>query len=64
MSSMESAPASIPATNAVTSNPAFAEVPRQPQPPAGQLAQACGGGQHYRGDEPGGRHEIGVIEGR
>lgn len=64
MSSMESAPAIIPATRAGTSRCALAGSCRalDREVVGGQLGQACLLGQCYRRHQTGGRHQVRVIE--
>jgi len=65
MSAIESAPATIPATNAETFNPS--RVPgatRNAQPSISQRPQPGPLRQSQRRDQPGTRHQIRVVEDR
>ena len=65
MSSMLSAPATIPATSEATFSPAFAPLSvGTAQLLLGQLLEPRGPGQRQDRDQPGRRHEIRIIEHR
>ena len=65
MSSMLSAPATIPATSEVTFNPAFAPLSvGTVRCCLGQFTESSGPGQREDRDQPGRRHEIRIIEHR
>ena len=64
MSSMLSAPATMPATNAATFNPAFAPVRRYRQELIRQLLQTHPVGQRDHRDQPGRGQQVRFVEHR